>query len=49
MIFPDELKMLEERGTGYDDIAVTFKPILIPDNLLNVTNKQITSTKIKYR
>ena len=29
----------ERRGTGYDDIAVTFKPILDSDNLLNVTNK----------
>jgi len=29
----------ERRGTGYDDIAATFKPILDSDNLLNVTNK----------
>ena len=29
----------ERRGTGYDDISVTFKPILNSDNLLNVTNK----------
>ena len=28
----------ERRGTGYDEIAVTFKPILDSDNLLNVTN-----------
>lgn len=29
----------ERRGTGYDDITVTFKPILDSNNLLNVTNK----------
>ena len=33
-------RLIEERRvTGYDDIAVTFKPILDSDNLLNVTNK----------